>query len=432
MDEQVLRLDATPRPPITLPPPRVRRRGRLRWVVLLLLVLAVGLVSWLHPWSGQGGHKGPPAAPPQAIGDASAVAGDMPIVVTALGTVTPLATVTVQTQINGQLVDVGFKEGQEVKKGDFLAQIDPRPYQVALAQAQGTLAHDQALLANARIDLVRYQKLNRQDSIAEQQVATQLSLVQQYQGTIASDQAAVDTQKLNLTYCHIVAPVDGRVGLRLVDPGNYVQTSSSTGLVVITKLKPISVIFSVPEDDIPEIMKRLAAGATLQVGAYNRADTSLIATGTLQTVDNQIDTTTGTVKIRASFANPDEALFPNQFVNVTLLVDTVHNTVLVPNAAIQRGAPGTFVFLVNADDTVSVRPVKIGPSDAQNTSVVQGLKVGDKVVIDGADRLRDGAKVFVPAASGSPPGKPGAAPEAKDQAKGQNRRHHAAAPSSTP
>ncbi len=426
MDQQVTQLEAPTRPPLTAPSrPRTRRRRWLRWLVLLVLLLVIVVATWLHPWSGGGTPKGPPPTPPQAIGDAAAVTGDMPITVPALGTVTPLATVTVQTQISGQLIEVGFKEGQEVHKGDFLAQIDPRPYQAALAQAQGTLAHDQALLANARIDLARYQKLNRQDSIAEQQLATQQSLVLQYQGTVASDQAAVDTQKLNLTYCHITAPVDGRVGLRLVDPGNYVQTGSSTGLVVITQLKPISVIFSVPEDDIPQIMKRLAAGATLAASAYNRGDTGLIATGTLQTVDNQIDTTTGTVKIRASFANQDEALFPNQFVNISLLVDTLHNVVLVPNAAIQRGSPGTFVFLVNADDTVSMRPIKIGPSDAQNTSVTQGLNVGDKVVVDGADRLRDGAKVVVPPANGPAPEKPATAPE-------RQHRRHSSAPSATP
>jgi multidrug efflux system membrane fusion protein len=301
------------------------------------------------------------------------------------------------------LQQVGFTEGQEVKKGDFLAQIDPRPYQAALAQAQGTLLHDQALLAAARVDLKRYQTLNKQDSIARQQVDTQAALVQQYEGTVQSDQAAVDTQKLNLTYCHITAPVDGRVGLRLVDPGNYVATTSSTGLLVITQLKPITVIFNLPEDDIPEIMKRLAAGATLPVTAYTRADTSEIATGTLSVVDNQIDTTTGTVKLRATFPNTDEALFPNQFVNAALLVDTLHDAVTVPTPAIQRGAPGTFVYVVNADNTVSVKPVKLGPAANDVTSITSGLAVGDKVVIDGADRLRDGSKVMVPDATPAAP-----------------------------
>ena len=377
-------------------------------LLLLLLAAGIGILLWLHPWSGA--RRGPPAVPPQAVRDAAATKADVPIVLNALGTVTPFATVTVQTQVSGQLTAVGFKEGQEVKKGDFLAQIDPRPYQIALDQAQGTLGHDQALLQNARIDLTRYRTLNRQDSIARQQVDTQMSLVHQYEGTVQADQAAVDTQKLNLAYCHITAPVDGRVGLRLVDPGNYVQSGSATGLLVITQIKPISVIFTLPEDDIPQVAKRMAAGATLPVTAYNRADTSAIATGTLSTIDNQIDTSTGTVKLRASFANADEALFPNQFVNIGLLVDTLAGAVVVPTPAIQRGAPGTFVYLVKPDDTVSVRPVRIGPAAGEATSVASGLAVGDEVVIDGADRLRDGAKITVPAAAPAAPA--GAAPAA--------------------
>ncbi len=405
MDEQVSRVAAPVRQRVGRPGMRVALG---RWLTAaVLLALALGVVLWLHPWGGA--RQGPPAVPPQAIRDAAATTGDVPIIVNALGTVTPLATVTIQSQIAGQLIDVGFTEGQEVKKGDFLAQIDPRPYQIALQQAQGTLAHDQALLADARIDLARYQKLNRQDSIAQQQVDTQLYLVHQYEGTVVSDQALVDNQKLNLVYCHIIAPIDGRVGLRLVDPGNYVQATSTTGLLVITQIKPITVIFSVPEDDIPQIAKRMAAGARLPVTAANRADTTTIATGVLSTVDNQIDTTTGTVKLRASFPNTDEALFPNQFVNVGLLVDTLHDAVVVPTPAIQRGAPGTFVYLVNANNTVSVKPIKIGPDNATLTAVTSGLAVGDKVVIDGADRLRDGARIMIPAAT---PAAPTAAPTA--------------------
>jgi multidrug efflux system membrane fusion protein len=404
MDEQVNRLDGTPtRMPgqIGTPTHATRRPSRWPMAIFLLLVVAAGVAIWLHPWSSR--PRQTPTLPPQAVRDAVATKADVPIILNALGTVTPLATVTVVSQISGQLQQVGFTEGQEVKKGDFLAQIDPRPYQAALAQAQGTLLHDQALLAAARVDLKRYQTLNKQDSIARQQVDTQAALVQQYEGTVQSDQAAVDTQKLNLTYCHITAPVDGRVGLRLVDPGNYVATTSSTGLLVITQLKPITVIFNLPEDDIPEIMKRLAAGATLPVTAYNRADTSEIATGTLSVVDNQIDTTTGTVKLRATFPNTDEALFPNQFVNAALLVDTLHDAVTVPTPAIQRGAPGTFVYVVNADNTVSVKPVKLGPAANDVTSITSGLAVGDKVVIDGADRLRDGSKVMVPDATPAAP-----------------------------
>lgn len=376
---------------------RPKRSFRL-WAIVLLLLAGGVLFAW-HPWRPSAGPA-VPAVPPQAVGEAAATKGDMPLIVTALGTVTPLATVTVQTQISGLLTEVGFQEGQYVHKGDFLAQIDPRPYQAALEQAQGTLARDQALLDDARLDLKRYQTLNRQDSVARQTLDTQAALVRQDQGTVLADQAAVDTQKLNLTYCHITAPVEGRVGLRLVDPGNYVQASGSTGLLVITQIKPMSVIFNVAEDDIPQIVERMATGAKLQATAYDRADTKIVATGALQTVDNQIDTTTGTVKIRAIFPNLDAALFPNQFVNINLLADTLHDTVLVPNAAIQRGAPGTYVYLVDPDGTVSVRPVKLGPGDATNTAILHGLHVGDKVVTDGADRLRDGSHVFVP---GAPP-----------------------------
>jgi multidrug efflux system membrane fusion protein len=319
-----------------------------------------------------------------------------------LGTVTPLATVTVHTQISGQLQQLGFTEGQMVKAGDFLAQVDPRPYQVALEQAQGQLAHDQGLLAQAKADLIRYQTLTKQDSISRQQVDDQSYLVQQYQGTVAADQGTVDSAKLNLTYCHIVAPVSGRVGLRQVDQGNYVQLSDTNGIVIITQLQPMSVLFTLSEDDVPQVMKRLTAGATLPVTAYDRSNITELATGTLLTVDNQVDTTTGTVKLRASFPNTDLSLFPSQFVNTRLLVDTIHGTMLVPNAAVQRGAPGTYVYLVEKNRTVKVQPVKTGPGDAQNTSIVSGLNVGDQVVIDGADRLRDGARVNVTNGETSP------------------------------
>ncbi len=252
---------------------------------------------------------------PQPVGVAKIGTGDLAIMLTGIGTVTPLATITVQTQINGQLLDVGFKEGQMVEKGDFLAQIDPRPYQVTLEQAQGALAHDTGLLNQAKSDLDRFATLNRQDSIAKQQVTDQQFLVQQDEGLVAEDQASIDSAKLNLTYCRIVSPVTGRVGLRLVDPGNYVQTSSSTGLVVVTQEQPISVIFDLPEDDIPDVQRQMRAAAPLGVAAYDRTDTTQLATGTLMTVDNTVDTTTGTVKLRASFPNVDGTLFPNQFVN---------------------------------------------------------------------------------------------------------------------
>jgi multidrug efflux system membrane fusion protein len=379
----------------------VRQRSGLgAWVIVLAVLAAiVALIIW-HPWGSAG--RAPRAMPPSPVGIAAAGTSDMPVIDAGLGTVTPLATVTVQSQIAGIMQTIGFTEGQMVHRGDFLAQIDPRPYQALLDQARGTLAHDQGLLAQAQTDLKRYATLNRQDSISRQQVDDQRFLVQQYQGSVAADQGAVQTQMVNIAFCHIVSPVDGRVGLRQIDPGNYVTTSETNGIVVVTQLQPISVIFTVPEDAITAIQKRLAAGAKLSVAAWDRSDTTLLATGTLETIDNQIDTTTGTVKLRAIFDNAAGLLFPNQFVNARLLVDTVKNAITIPNAGLQSGAPGNFVYLLNADDTVSVRPVKVGIADSNLTQITSGLNVGDKIVIDGADRLRDGMHVMVPRAG--PPG----------------------------
>ncbi len=381
--------------------------SRLIWAALAIAVVA-GL-AWIifHP------HAAPPPARsrfsggPMPVVAAPAQKGDMPVTLNELGTVTPLATVTVRTQINGQLMRIGFKEGQEVNKGDFLAEIDPRPYQAVLDQLQGQLAKDQALLKNAQIDLARFQKLVEQNSIAVQQRDTQEYLVRQYEGTVKSDQAQIDNAKLNLAYCHIVAPVSGRVGLRQVDEGNYVQVSDANGIVVITQLKPISVIFTVPEDNLPSILKRIGAGAKLEVTAYDRSQTTKLATGVLSTLDNQIDVSTGTVKLRAQFDNNDETLYPNQFVNVQLLVDTLHDTVIVPVAAIQRGAPGTFVYVVKPDNTVAVQPVKLGPGDSERVAIVSGLEPDTPVVVDGTDKLKDGAKVEVSAPGAAPAAQPG-------------------------
>ena len=344
------------------------------------------------------------------VGTAPVVKGDMPVNLTGLGAVTPLATVTVKTQINGQLTEVAFQEGQIVKKGDFLAQIDPRPYQVALAQAEGQLAKDQAALKNAQVDLKRYQTLVAQNSIARQTLDTQAATVQQDIGVVQTDQAQVDAQKLNLVYCHIVAPVGGRVGLRQVDPGNYVQTSDASGVVVITQLQPISVIFTLPEDSLPAVLKQLHSGATLQATAFDRTNTAKLGTGHLETVDNQIDPTTGTVKLRAVFDNADEQLFPQQFVNIELLVDTVHNTTIIPTSAVQRGAPGTFVYVIKPDSTVAAQPVTLGPSQGDNVAVSKGVDPGQQVVTDGADRLKDGAKVTLTEKTG-PSGPTGEAPQ---------------------
>lgn len=383
------------RPARDAPPARrPRLRGRIILAVMILAGLGAGWYWWSRPASQPAGRSF--QLPPQPVGAATIDTGDIRIVLNELGTVTSLATVTVKTQINGQLVAVGFAEGQQVRKGDFLAQIDPRPYQVALEQAQGQLAHDQGLLAQAQTNLKRYQTLGRQDSIAQQQVDDQRFLVAQYTGSVQSDQAQVDSARLNLTYCHIVAPVDGQVGLRQVDPGNFVQTSDASGVVVITQMQPISVIFSVPEDNLPDIIRRLHAGATLPVDAYDRANVRLLASGQLATLDNLIDTSTGTLRLRAMFANPEGVLYPNQFVNAALLVNTLQNTVRVPVPAVQRGEPGTFVYVITTDGTVSVRPVKLGPTDGGYTAVLSGLQPGERVVTDGTDRLRDGGAVTVP------------------------------------
>jgi membrane fusion protein, multidrug efflux system len=351
---------------------------------------------------GGGGRFGAAGAP-TTVGLATVAKGDIPIILKALGTVTPLANVTVKTQITGQLQAVNFTEGQAIKKGDLLAQVDPRPYDVALQQAVGTLEKDKATLANALVDLKRYKTLVSQDSIARQQLDTQASLVNQLQATVLTDQAGVDSAKLNLAYTSIVAPTDGRIGLRLVDPGNYVTIGDATGICTITLMQPMSVLFTIPEDSLPSVRKRIKDGASLEVTALDRAQKNTLGTGKLSSTDNQVDTTTGTVKLRAMFDNADESLFPNQFVNVKLLVDTVKDATTVPVAAIQRGQPGIYVYLVQPDDTVKIQVVEIGVTDGEKIAVTKGLKVGDQVVIDGVDRLRDGAKIRKP---GAPVGRP--------------------------
>ncbi|HDR9586639.1 TPA: MdtA/MuxA family multidrug efflux RND transporter periplasmic adaptor subunit [Burkholderia stabilis] len=396
------------------------RRPRRTLLAGTIAVVVIGGLLWWHPWnrtpaatpgagsaaqgasSGGGGRhsRGGPAAManvPQPVQVATATQGEMPIVLSALGTVTPLANVTVKTQLSGYLQSVAFQEGQIVKKGDVLAQIDPRPYQVSLENAEGTHARDSALLATARLDLKRYQTLLSQDSIASQTVDTQASLVKQYEGAVKTDQAAIDSAKLNLTYARITAPVSGRVGLRQVDPGNYVTPGDSNGIVVITQLQPMSVIFTTSEDNLPQIVKQVNAGQKLSVTAYNRNNTVPLETGSLATLDNQIDTSTGTVKLRANFDNKEGMLFPNQFVNTRLLVDVMRNATIVPTSAVLTGSIGQFVYVVKPDNTVTVRKVTIGPIDGERTSIVSGVALGERVVTDGSDRLREGSKISIPA-----------------------------------
>ena len=348
-----------------------------------------------------------PAGAAVPVGLATVAKGDIPVVLRALGTVTPLATVNVKTQITGQLVDVLFKEGQLVKQGELLAVVDPRPYDVALQQAIGQMQRDEALLKNAQVDHERYKKLVAQDSIARQQLDTQAALVRQYEAALVIDQALVDAAKLNVTYTKILAPLTGRIGLRGVDKGNYVTMGDATSICVIIQVQPISVIFTIPEDALPPVRQRLRAGAALEVRALDRSQKVELGVGKLDTTDNLIDATTGTVKLRALFENTDESLFPNQFVNVRLLVDTVKDALVVPVAAIQRGQPGIFVYLVKPDETVEIRVVELGATDGERVAVTKGLQAGDQVVIDGTDRLREGAKIRKPSAgprasSGSP------------------------------
>jgi len=384
-----------------------------RWWIVLLVVclLAIGAYVFLI-MAGEGKSRATKQGPDSVargvpVVAAAAKMSDVGVYLTGLGSVTPINTVMVKSRVDGQLMEVLFKEGQIVSGGDLLAIIDPRPYEVQLTQAEGQLAHDQALLENARLDLERYRVLWEQDSIQKQQLDTQDALVRQYEGTVKTDQGQVNSAKLNLIYCRITAPVGGRLGLRQVDPGNIIHATDTNGLVVITQLQPITVVFTIPEDDISGVMKKLQAGEKLSVDAYDRAEKNKLATGTLLTVDNQIDPTTGTVKLRAQFANKDYSLFPNQFVNVRMLVDVKRDATVIPNAAVLRGTQGTFVYVVKSDNTVTVRPVKLGPTQGENIAIDSGLAVDEQVVVDGTDKLREGSKVELGVRGGNTPRKGG-------------------------
>jgi multidrug efflux system membrane fusion protein len=394
--------------------------GGFRTIVIAAAIAIVGLVVWLiqpAPQRNLNRFAGPNQALP--VGVAKAELSDITLTMNALGTVTPLATVTIKPQVSGQLLKINFTEGQMVQGGDVLAQIDPRPYQAALDQVKGQLARDEAQLANAKTDLARYQTLIAQNSIAQQQVDTQSALVRQVEATVKTDQANIEAAQINLNYSTIRSPITGRVGLRQVDLGNLLTAGQATGIAVVTQLQPISVVFTVPEDSIGDIMAEVNGKATLLADAYDRGQTMKLAAGKLSTVDNQIDTTTGTVKLRATFDNAKEELFPNQFVNIRLFVKTLHDQLVVPSAAVQRGASGTFVYVVSDDHTANMRPVTLGQTQDDRVAITMGLKPGETVVIDGADRLREGAKVLLP---GEEP-QPAAAPQ---QGRGQGPGRRAA------
>jgi multidrug efflux system membrane fusion protein len=389
------------------------RKGRKKFILAGMAAVLLIFVLW-HLISRKPAVHG---AAPQMVQVARAARGDMPETLMELGTVAPNATVTVLPQLSGYLTEVGYREGQEVAKGQFLAQIDPRQFEINLQQAQAQLLKDQSVLAQARSDLARFHQLREQKAIAEQTVTDQEFLVQQDEATVKTDQANIAQFQLDLIYCHITAPVSGRVGLRLVDPGNYVTASSSTGIVVITTIKPTTVEFTVAQNDLAKVTERFNAGAILPVTAYSSDNTRKIATGALYAISNQMTTSTGTVTLRATFPNDDEALFPNEFVNVEMLVDTFSQAVLLPTPAVLSGAPGDYVYLVNADNTVSVHKITVGPSDGKNTAILAGISVGDTVVTDGTDRLSDGAKISVTGARSTA----GAAPSASKSAPGAKK-----------
>jgi multidrug efflux system membrane fusion protein len=383
---------------------------RQRWLAGLLAVILLIVVGvyWLRTRSGDAqtsakNRRSGSGALDVPVVTAKVQTGDLDVYLSGLGTVTALNTVTLKSRVDGQLDKVLFQEGQMVSTGQLLAEIDPRPFQVQLAQAEGQLVRDQALLTNAQIDLERYRTLFKEDSIPKQQLDTQESLVRQFEGTIKADQSQVDNAKLQLIYCRITAPITGRVGLRLVDVGNMVHAADTTGLLVITQVQPITLVFTLPEDNLPAVLARMKEKQQLTVAAFDREQKKLLATGTLQSIDNQIDPTTGTVKLKAVFANADGALFPNQFVNARILVDTLRNVTLVPNAAIQRSPQSTFVYTVNRDNTVAAKNVEVKLTQGEQTAIARGLDPGETVVIDGVDKLQPGTKVVARTAEQAQP-----------------------------
>ena len=408
--------------PESLPatPPSVgkpKKRG-LIWVLFLLIIAAVAGYAVYHAGDpitapkgggggfgggggGRGGGGGPVPVVPSKVTRAS-----LPVYLNGLGNVSPYYTVTVKSRVDGQLMKVGFNEGDLVKEGQTLAEIDPRPFQIQLDLAQATLARDQAILANAKLDLNRYQGLVKTNAIPTQQLDTQVAMVAQYEANVKQDQANIENARLQLVYSHVTAPITGVVGLRLVDPGNIVHATDSNGMITITQLQPIAVLFTIPEDSLPQVTQKLRAGAKLPVDAYNRDNSKKLASGTLMTMDNQIDSTTGTSKLKAVFDNKDNTLFPQQFVNISVLVDTLTNQLVVPAVAVQNGQQGTFVYTVDDDSKVHLKVVQVGITTATQAQILSGISDGDRVVVDGTDRLIDGAVVRVrkPGEMENPPG----------------------------
>lgn len=389
--------------------PAAGRFFRRRWLILACVVILAGLGVYACYVSIGGGTR----ATAQVRGfqmsvpvvTSAARPGDMHVYVTGLGTVTALYTATILTQVTGQVLQVPFKEGDFVKKGALLVQIDPRPFEAALLQAEGQFTRDKALLENAKIDLKRYEALAKQDSIALQQRDTQLYLVHQYEGTVKLDDGLVQAAKVNLEFTRITAPFSGRIGLRLVDPGNVVHTTDTSGIAVMTQEQPITVIFPVPEDSLPSVIRKIKAGDSLPVEAFDREQKHKIATGKLLTADNQIDTTTGTVRLKAIFNNQDSALYPNQFVNARVLMETIRDATVIPTAAIQRSPKGTFVYVVKDDKTATVRWVKVGVYEEDSVSIEEGVSPGELVVVEGAEKLKEGTKVEVQAPGSGSSGK---------------------------
>jgi membrane fusion protein, multidrug efflux system len=381
--------------------PVSHRRRWLFTVILVVLALAAFLLyrrdhsgaAAQKAASGKGGKGGAAAGIPVVA--AQAVTGNIGVYVTGLGAITPIYTVTVKSRVDGQLMNIHFKEGDLVNQGDSLIDIDPRPYEAAVVQAQGALVRDTALLANSRVDLIRYTTLVAQEAVPEQTLATQRALVAQYEGTVTNDQGVLDAAKVNVVYCHIASPITGVVGLRLVDPGNIVHAADTNGMLVITQIQPISVIFTIGEDQLPPVLQKIRAGQKLPVDAWDRELKNKIASGALSTIDNLIDQTTGTLKVRAVFDNENRALFPNQFVNARLLQQEKTGVTLLQSAAIQRNTNDTYVYLIQANNTVTVRNIKVGTTEGDQSEITSGLSPGDKVVMTGVDKLQEGSKVAV-------------------------------------